>query len=110
MHLLRFLEDAEADLERILRYVSRESGSVGVGMKFTNELRSKCRELAASPFSVMGRPRDELHPHLRSHAHKGYVIFFRYCEDRFEVVNILEGHRDIDSFYDTLKEDPTGSQ
>ena len=26
----------------------------------------------------------------------GYVIFFRYVGDRFEVVNILEGHRDID--------------
>ena len=44
----------------------------------------------------MGRPRDELAPGLRSVAFRNYVIFFRYREDRFEVVSILEGHRDID--------------
>jgi toxin ParE1/3/4 len=29
----------------------------------------------------------------------GYVIFFRYEADRFEVLNILEGHRDIDAHF-----------
>ena len=33
-------------------------------------------------------------------SHKGYVIFFRYADHRFEVVNILEGHRDIEAFFD----------
>jgi hypothetical protein len=28
------------------------------------------------------------------------VIFFRYVADRFEVVSILEGHRDIESYFD----------
>ena len=32
---------------------------------------------------------------MRSFAFKGYVIFFRYEDDRFEVVNVLEGHRDV---------------
>jgi len=27
------------------------------------------------------------------------VIFFRYRDDMLEVVNILEGHRDIDAFF-----------
>jgi hypothetical protein len=27
------------------------------------------------------------------------VIFFRYHAGSFEVVNILEGHRDIDDFF-----------
>jgi len=36
---------------------------------------------------------------MRSFPYKGYVIFFRYVADRFEVVNILEGHRDIEAFF-----------
>jgi toxin ParE1/3/4 len=47
----------------------------------------------------MGRPRPELRPDLRSHPFKSYVIFFRYLEDTLEIVNILEGHRDIDTFF-----------
>lgn len=47
----------------------------------------------------MGRPRRELHPDLRSHPFGNYVIFFRYVGDVIEIVNILEAHRDIDSFF-----------
>jgi hypothetical protein len=38
-------------------------------------------------------------PSIRSSAFKGYVIFFRYVGDRFEVVNIIEGHRDINELF-----------
>lgn len=31
--------------------------------------------------------------------HKGYAIFFRYEGGRFEVVNILEGHRDVEAYF-----------
>lgn len=47
----------------------------------------------------MGRPRPELRPDMRSYAFRGYVIFFRYFGEVFEVVNILEEHRDIDSHF-----------
>jgi plasmid stabilization system protein ParE len=48
---------------------------------------------------MMGRARPELRHDLRSHPHKAYVIFFRYVGDVLEVVNVLEGHRDIDAFF-----------
>lgn len=47
----------------------------------------------------MGRPRPELRVDLRSSVFKGHVIFFRYIDDVLEVVNVLEGHRDIDSHF-----------
>ena len=47
----------------------------------------------------MGRARPELRSDIRSFAFRDYVIFFRYIDDVFEVVNILEGHRDIDTYY-----------
>jgi hypothetical protein len=30
---------------------------------------------------------------------QGYAIFFRYSGNRFEVVNIIEGHRDIERYF-----------
>jgi toxin ParE1/3/4 len=48
---------------------------------------------------TLGRSRPELRPDLRSFAFKGYVIFFRYRGDRFEVVNVLEGHRDAITYF-----------
>ena len=96
---LRFNDSALADLAQILRYISRRSGSSTAGDRFTRELRAKCRDLAASPFSTVGRARPELGPDLRSVAYKGYVIFLRQRGGAVEVVNILEGHRDMGDFY-----------
>ena len=38
---------------------------------------------------------------MRSFAVGNYVIFFRYAGDTdiLEVIDILEGHRDIDAFF-----------
>jgi plasmid stabilization system protein ParE len=48
---------------------------------------------------TLGRARPELRPNIRSFAFRGYVIFFRYEGERLEVINVLEGHRDVESFY-----------
>ncbi len=49
---------------------------------------------------MMGRPRPELRPDLRSFPFGNYVIFFRYLEDTLEVVSILHAHRDIERIFD----------
>lgn len=93
-----FLASVRADLLAILTYFADESGSVAVGEAFVRKLRAKCHKLAALP-SAIGRARPELRAGIRSFPCMGYVIFFRYVGDRFEVMNILEGHRDIDSHF-----------
>ncbi len=98
MARLKYLDSAKHDLVDILRYISRESGSLAVGQQFVGALRQKCGHLAQLP-GQMGRPRPELRPDIRSYAFRGYVIFFRYIEDAFEVVNVLEGHRDTDEHF-----------
>jgi toxin ParE1/3/4 len=95
---LVYLASIRRDLLAILTYVAEVSGSVEVAQGFVAQLRDRCRALASKP-GILGRARPELHPEIRSVAHKGYVIFFRYAGDRLEVVNILEGHRDIDSHF-----------
>ena len=88
------LPSALSDLVDILEHITRESGNLTIAKRFVRLLRDRCRHLASLP-SVMGRPRPELRPEMRSFPFRGYVIFFRYAHDAFEVVNILEGHRDI---------------
>ena len=92
------LEDALNDLSDILDYVTRTSGSLTVGRRLVSDIRGRITYLASLP-GTLGRDRSELIPNLRSAVHKNYVIFFRYRADLFEVVNILEGHRDLDAFF-----------
>jgi len=95
---LRYTATARESLADIARYIRRESGSAAVARRFIGYLRQRCADLAASPFQ-MGRSRSELLPDLRSVAAGNYVIFFRYTGDVFEVVEVLEGHRDIDAYF-----------
>jgi len=91
---LVYLLSARDDLNDILRYITRESKSHAIGAAFVDTLRGQCRKLASLP-GTLGRPRPELRADIRSFPFKGYVIFFRYADEMLEVVNVLEGHRDV---------------
>jgi plasmid stabilization system protein ParE len=95
---LVYLTSAERDLGSILDYIARESGSAAVALGFTDRIRTQCARLASLP-GIMGRARPELRADLRSSPFGRYVIFFRYRDDKLEVVDILEGHRDIEAFF-----------
>jgi toxin ParE1/3/4 len=95
---LVYLAAAQRDLLSILEYITRESGSATIGKAFTDRLQGQCAKLASLP-GTLGRARPELRSDLRSAAFGNYVIFFRYRGDVLDVVNVLEGHRDIDAFF-----------
>ena len=97
---LVWLDTAKADLNEILVYIARKSGSAVSARRFVQSLSDKCRLLADSEFHL-GRKRDELLNGLFSLSVGNYVIFFRRVEGRFEVVRILEGHRDIGALFET---------
>jgi toxin ParE1/3/4 len=96
---LVYLTSAHHDLIDILQYITRESGSLAVGRAFVDRIRQQCAKLASLP-GTLGRARPELRPDIRSTSFRGYVIFFRYEGDDFEVVNVLEGHRDVDAYFE----------
>ena len=98
MRRLILLDTALADFADILDYITRESGSRVIGRRFVDRLRQQCKRLASLP-GTLGRARPELRPDMRSFTFKSYVIFFRYHGDNFEVVNVLEGHRDIVAYF-----------
>jgi plasmid stabilization system protein ParE len=94
-----FLASVQNDLLGILSYIAEQSGSLSVAQRFVRQLRDYCHKLAGLP-GTLGRARPDIRPDLRSAPYKSYVIFFRYVGERFEVVNILEGHRDILAYFD----------
>lgn len=97
MRKATFLASVRTDLIATQRYIAMQSGSRAVARNFVISLRSRSvRAVLAALPGTIGRARPELGSGIRSIAHKGYVIFFRYVGDRFEVVNLLEGHRDIE--------------
>ena len=98
MRRLKILPSARADLVYIFEHITRESGNLAIGRRFVAALRQHCRELATLP-GTLGRARPELRADIRSFPYKGYVILFRYTGDTFEVVNIIERHRDIDALF-----------
>lgn len=93
-----FLAAAQADLVQILEDVTLASGSLATGQAFVRRLREQCHRLATLP-GTLGRARPELRPDIRSSPYRGYIIFFRYLDDTFEVVNILHSRRDIEDVF-----------
>jgi plasmid stabilization system protein ParE len=74
---LVYLTSARRDFADILKYITKESGSLAIGRGFVDLLRMHCRKLASLP-GTLGRPRPELRADIRSFPFKGYMIFFRY--------------------------------
>jgi toxin ParE1/3/4 len=95
---LRYSATARTDLAEIYRYIREQSGSGAVALRFVEQLRGKCSELAEAPIQ-MGRARPELRADLRSHSYGNYLIFFRYVRDVLEIVNVLEAHRDVGALF-----------
>ncbi|WP_017669500.1 type II toxin-antitoxin system RelE/ParE family toxin [Blastomonas sp. AAP53] len=99
MRKLVYLDSATDDLIEILRYVTTESANLSVGTAFVSKLRARCAHLASLP-GTLGSDRGECVPRLRSVSSYGYIIFFRYAEERLEVVNILHASRDVQAHFD----------
>jgi len=89
---------AKADLVEILEYIAEATQSVRVAERYTQKIRAHCRHLASLPFQ-MGIARPDLGSELRSVPFENYIIILRYAEDRLEIINILEGHRDIPEYF-----------
>jgi len=85
--------EAESDLEQIATYIADQS--VGMALKFVQELREKCDSLADAPRGYPLVPRYE-HLGIRRRPFGNYLIFYRVGADAIEVVHILHGARDYE--------------
>ena len=89
---------AEKDLEEILSYL--EERSPPAAEKLAQLIDEKCLLLESVP--LIGRPRDELAPGLRSVVVGRHILFYRVTESAVQVIRILHASRDVERI---LKED-----
>jgi len=96
------MPSAKADLLRIFTYIATRSQSVRTAQRFDARIRAYCHHLASLPFQL-GQIRSDLNQDLRSSSFENYVILFRYNAKRFEVINIIEGDRDLPGYFSSAK-------
>jgi len=89
---------ARADLLEILAYIAEATQGVRVAQRYVKKIRDHCHHLASLPFQ-RGVLRPDLAPELRSIPLENYILILRYIEDRLQIINILEGHRDIPEYF-----------
>ena len=99
MPRLQLTAAADRDLVDIAMYIASESRSPEVALAFVERLGAKCEQLASLP-ATLGTARPDLREDIRSTPCQGYVIFFRYRDDVFEVVNVLHGSRDVIRYFE----------
>ena len=99
MRLLTYTDSARDDVVAITLHIARDSGSRTVAEAFADKIERRCEHLASLP-GTHGTPRLELRDDLRSTPCRAYVIFFRYFENRLEIVNVLHASRDIVSHFE----------
>ncbi|MEJ1161100.1 type II toxin-antitoxin system RelE/ParE family toxin [Prosthecomicrobium sp. N25] len=95
---VRYTPSARSDLIDILDYITRESGNRATGRRFVRTLRSRCDVIARFPGEI-GTARPEIGQDIRGLPFGNYVIFFRYAARSVEILNFVEGHRDLDAFF-----------
>ena len=108
MWRLKLTTAAKQDIRAIARYIAQSSGSAATGRQFALRLKATCERIARRA-PMMGRARPELADGLRSVPDGNYLIFIRYTGDILEVVNIIEGHRDVEAMYGTAGDPDDGT-
>ncbi len=86
---------AENDLDEIWWYIAQDNPDSAD--KLLDEIEETSRKLAR--FTNMGRNRDELHYGLKSFPVGMYLIFYQPISGGIEIVRVLHGMMDIDTFF-----------
>ena len=86
---------AIADLIAIGRYIAK--GSPARAETFVQELEQKCMELGSMPRAFPLVPHRK-NKDVRRRVHGSYLIFYRVDADKIDVLHVLHGARDYESW------------
>jgi toxin ParE1/3/4 len=96
MKRVTFTETAQSDLEEIWWYIAQDNPDRADN--FVDELVDVCR-VSLAPMPAIGKPCDSLLPGLWRFPYQSYVLFYRFGNERLEVVRVLHGARDIEALF-----------
>ena len=86
---------AIADLIAIGRYIARDNP--GRAETFVQELEQKCTVLATAPRAFPLVPLRK-NKDVRRRVHGNYLIFYRVSADQIDVIHVLHGAQDYESW------------
>jgi toxin ParE1/3/4 len=86
---------AIADLIAIGRYIAKDSPARAE--TFVQELEQKCMELGSMPRAFPLVPHRK-NKDVRRRVHGSYLIFYRVGADKIDVLHVLHGARDYESW------------
>jgi toxin ParE1/3/4 len=99
MRELTLTDAALRNSDEIFLHLSEQTEDLDEARQLVDQLVEQCEKMAAMPI-ILGRPRDELVPRLRSFPFRGCMIFMAYSEAALEIVAILHGRRDIGAIFE----------
>lgn len=91
MREVLFTEQADADLIGIYTYTYQTCGD-DQATKYTNQLKKTIQQLASNP--GVGKRCDLIRPGYYSYLAGSHVLFYRFTEERLEVIRLL--HKNMD--------------
>jgi toxin ParE1/3/4 len=87
---LIFSRSAQRDLNETLVYIAKDKP--GAALRFVERLQAKCDLLLSQP--LLGEDCSELRPDMRRLRYQKYLIFYRFTDEKVEVVRVIHGARD----------------
>jgi toxin ParE1/3/4 len=88
--------EAVADINRLWDYYAEVAGRSTAD----RILREIVKTVAViDDFPLGGRMRDDIRPGLRSLAVAPQIVFYRFKDDRPEIVRVLDGRQDIEEIF-----------
>lgn len=91
-----YRETAVADLEFIYMAVLGLSSSYDTARGYVARIEDRCRRIGRAP--LIGRPRDDLFPGLRTVAfERRALIAYRVTSAQVEITNVFWAGRDVDA-------------
>ena len=94
--------EAIEDLQQIYRFIADASQSHRVAAEFIERIMRRCRAIGDAPNG--GRPRDDLHPGLRTVPFEKSAVIAYVVPGQVEITNIFYGGRDYEALYPSAGE------
>lgn len=85
------------DLEEISDYYAESN--LEAGERFLDDFNKKCRYL--TKFPRIGRSYEHLRSGMRGLLVGNYVIFYQLPDDSVEILRVVRGDRDLESFFES---------
>lgn len=82
---------AAADLRDIRDWIAKDDPTRAIG--YLEELEALFARLSVRP--LVGRPRAEIGPGVRSMTHRNHIVFYRCVGSDIEISRVLHGRRDL---------------